>query len=113
MAMSLATTTAVAQTDTRNENATGEQEAAQRWNDYYQSTQVAPAELAARTRAWQRSSDSTKPLAPATAPPRPDAPIGQLGWLVVTLGVLAALVAGLAVLAARFSGGGAPARPAV
>jgi hypothetical protein len=38
MAMSLATTTAVAQTDTRNENATGEQEAAQRWNDYYQST---------------------------------------------------------------------------
>jgi Tfp pilus assembly protein PilV len=144
MAMSLATTAAVAQTHTHDENTTGEQEAAQRWNDYYQSTQVAPAELAARTRAeamrralteqgnyyyhatrsapaehttrtqaWERSSDSTKPTAPATAPPRPDAPIGELSWLVVTLGVLAALVAGLAVLAARFSGGGAPARPAV
>jgi hypothetical protein len=86
---------------------------AEKWNSYYHATRLAPAEHGARTQAWQRSSDSTKPLAPATAPPRPDAPIGQLGWLVVTLGVLAALVAGLAVLAARFSGGGAPARPAV
>ena len=144
MAMSLTTTAAVAQTHTHNENTTGEQEAAQGWDDYHQATQVAPAELAARTRAeatrralaakWndyyhatrlapaehkartqagERSSDSTKPPAPATAPLRPDAPIGELGWLVVVLGVLAALVAGLAVLAARFSGGGTSARPAV
>ena len=143
MAMSLATTAAAAQTHTHDENTAGEQEAAQRWNDY-QSTQVAAAEVAARTRAeamrralaeqwsyyyhaarsapaehttrtqaWERSSDSTTPTAPATALPRPAAPIGELGWLVVTLGVLAALVAGLAALAARFSGGGAPARPAV
>jgi urease accessory protein UreF len=109
MAMSLATTAAVAQTHTHNEHTTGEREAAQRWNDYYHATRLAPAEHKASTQAGERSSDPTK----ATAPPRPDAPIGELGWLVIILGVLTALVAGLAVLAARFSGGGAPARPAV
>jgi hypothetical protein len=111
--MSLAPTAAVAQDHTHHEDTTTEQELAQRWTDYYQSTRVAPAKLDAWTRAWERSTDSTEPPTRATAPPRPDGPNGELAWLIVSLGVLAGLVAGLAVLAARFSGGGPQVRPAV
>ena len=99
VAMSLATPAAIAQTHTHHEDPTTQQELAQRGNDSYPSTQGAPGKLETERRA-----DATEPTAQTTAAP-PDGPTGEAGWLVVSLGVLAAFVAGLAVLAARFSGG--------
>jgi hypothetical protein len=66
-----------------------------------------PAEAVEEFRRGERASQE-QPTAdnptPTPAPPQPDQPTGQLGWLVVSLGGLAAalaLVAGLALLAAR------------
>jgi hypothetical protein len=142
VAMSLAPTAAVAQPHTHDEAPTTEQELAQRWNDYNQSTRVAPAELEAGRRAeaarralaekWDHYYHSTRiPPAELTAraqaragpanateppaqatPARPDGSTEQLGWLIVPLAVLVVLVTGLAVLAARFSGGPLRIRPA-
>jgi hypothetical protein len=96
----------------RGERATQEQPAnddatqralAERWNYYYQSTRVPPAELKARMQAQARSDTSTQPPAQVPAPV-PYAPSGQPGWLVPSLGVLVAalaLVAGVAVMAAK------------
>ena len=73
------------------------------WNYYNQATRVPPAELKAWTQATDDSGTPTATPAPV-APARPAEPTGQPGWLVVSLGVLAAalaVVAGLAVLAAR------------
>jgi hypothetical protein len=143
VAMSLATTAAVAQTHTHHEDPAAQQEAAQRWSDYHQSTRVAPAELEARARAeatrralaerWTYyhhatqvppaelqartqaragAGDSAAAPTRTTVPPLPDGPIGQPGWLAISLGLLVAVIVGLAVLAARFSGGGPRVRPA-
>jgi hypothetical protein len=66
-----------------------------------------PAEAVEEFRRGERASQE-QPTAdnptPTPAPPQPDQPTGQPGWLVVSLGLLAAMlavVAGLAVLAAR------------
>ena len=70
---------------------------------YNQATRMSPAELEAWAQAKDGADTPTTPPAPA-APARPVAPDGQPGWLVVSLGILAAamaVVAGLAVLAAR------------
>jgi hypothetical protein len=139
VAMSLAMTAAVAQTHTHHEDPAAQQEAAQRWNDDHQSTTVAPAELEARTRAeatrralaerwtyyyhatrvppaelqaWAPAGDSAAASTRTTVPPLPDGPIGQPGWLAISLGLLVAIIVGLAVLAARFSDGGPRIRPA-
>jgi hypothetical protein len=139
VALSLAPAAAAAQPHTPSQDTTSQQELAQRWNDYYQSTRVAPAELEAQRRAeatrralaekwnhyyhstrippveleaWERPADATEPPARATAPPRPDGSTEELGWLIIPLAVLAVLVVGLAVLAARFSGGPVRIRPA-
>jgi hypothetical protein len=105
-AMSLATPAAIAQTHTHHMDPTTQQEPARQGNDSDPSTQGAPGEREAEGRA-----DATEPTAQTTAAP-PDGPIGEIGWLVVSLGLLAVFVAGLAVLAARFSGGGPPIRHA-
>jgi hypothetical protein len=84
---------------------------AERWNYYYQSTRVPPAELKAQMQAQARSDNSPETPAQVTAPVRSVEPSGQPVWLVVSLGVLAAvlaLVAGLAVMAARRAGRNAP-----
>jgi hypothetical protein len=106
VAMSLATPAAITQTHTHREGPTTQQELTQRGNDLYPSTRGAPSELEAG-----RPADATESTAQTTTAP-PDGPIGETGWLVVSLGMLAAFVAGLAVLAARFSGGGPPIRHA-
>jgi hypothetical protein len=113
-AMNLAGMTAVAQPDEVSEN----------WNAYNQSTRVPPAELKAQralsdrqayynqaTRlspaeleAWTQANDRAgTPATPPAEVPAPAEPSGEPGWLVVSLGILAAAmaVAGLAVLTAR------------
>ena len=70
---------------------------------YNQATRMSPAELKAWTGANDGADTPTAPTAPV-APARPAEPNGQPGWLVVSLGILAAAmaaVAGLAVLVAR------------
>ncbi len=78
-----------------------QRELAERWTYYYyHATRMSPAELKAWMQAKQRADTAIQPPAPA----RPAQPTGEPGWLVVSLGVLAAalaLVAGLALLAAR------------
>ena len=125
-AMNLAALAAVAQP--KDGDISAQQEVSQGWNDYNQSTRVPPAELQAQreladrqtyynqaTRmspaeleSWSQAGDATDtptaPPAQAPAPARPAEPSGEPGWLVVSLGALAAamtVVAGLAVLAAR------------
>ena len=111
-AMNLAGLTAIAQPTDVSEN----------WNAYNQSTRVPPAELKARQeqsdrwsyynqatrmspadlKAWTQDDD--RPATPASPPAEAPAPSGEPGWLVVSLGILAAAmaaVAGLALLAAR------------
>jgi hypothetical protein len=82
-----------------------QQELAERWNDWhYQATRMSRAQDKAWTPSWQRADNPTSPPAQVPAPVQPAGPNGQPGWLVVSLGVLAAvlaLVAGLAMLAAR------------
>jgi hypothetical protein len=71
---------------------------------YYHATRMSPAELKAWMQAKNRPGTPTEKTIRVPAPVRPDQPIGQPLWLVVTLGVLAAvlaIVAGLALLAAR------------
>jgi hypothetical protein len=71
---------------------------------YYQATRMSPAELKAWLQAKDRPDTSTETPAPVPAPVRPPEPAGQPGWLVVSLGGLAAalaVVAGLAIVAAR------------
>ena len=99
-----------AQQQPANDDAT-QRALAERWNYYYQSTRIPPAELKAQMQAQARSDDSPETPAQVTAPVRSAEPSGQPGWLVVSLGVLAAvlaLVAGLAVMAARRAGRNAP-----
>jgi hypothetical protein len=74
------------------------------WTYYYHATRMSPAELKAWMQAQDRADTSTEPPAPVPTPRRPPEPSGQPGWLVVSLGGLAAVlavVAGLALLAAR------------
>jgi hypothetical protein len=128
-AMSLTAMTAVAQTSDRD--TTTQREVSENWSYYNQATRVPPAELKARMQAdlalqeqsdgWTRYFQATR-MSPATlkvwtqgkdgadAPTAPPAlasaaePSGEPGWLVVSLGILAAamaVVAGLTVLAAR------------
>lgn len=130
VAMNLAGLAAVAQPSAGD--AASQREVSESWNYYNQSTRVPPAELMARTKAdaaqreqsdrwsyynqatrmspaelkaWAQAKDGADtPTAPVTAPARPAEPSGEPGWLVVSLGTLAAalaVVAGLAVLAAR------------
>jgi hypothetical protein len=92
-----------------------QRELSERWAYYYHATRMSPAELQAWLQAQDRAGTSTEPPAPVTAPVRPAEPAGQPGWLVVSLGGLAAvlaLVAGLAVLAARRASRRAQVRPA-
>jgi hypothetical protein len=115
-AMNLAAMTAVAQPTTQDEVAQG-------WNAYNQSTRVPPAELKAQQALEARQSyyNQVTRMSPAELKdwtqtnPRPDTPLptespaparptGEPGWLVVSLGLLAAamaVVAGLALLAAK------------
>jgi hypothetical protein len=79
-------------------------ELAERWTYYYHATRMAPAELKAWMQAQERADASIETPAQAPAPAQPTEPSRQPGWLVVSLGMLAAalaVVAGLAVLAAR------------
>jgi hypothetical protein len=81
-----------------------QRELSDRWTYYNQATRMSPAELKAWTQANDRVDTPTPPPAQAPAPARPAEPTGEPGWLVVSLGILAAamaVVAGLAVLAAR------------
>jgi hypothetical protein len=126
-ALSLAGTAAVAQPN----DETTQQEMAENWNYYQQSTRVPPAELKAQMqtdaaqrelserwtyyyhatrmspaelKAWMQAKVRANTPTYPPAPVRPAEPSGQPDWLVLTLGVLSAalaLVAGLAVLAAR------------
>ena len=122
-AMNLAGMTAVAQpndgdTPTQSENwnsynqstrvppaeLRAQQELSDRWTSYNQATRMSPAELKAWTQANDRAHTPTAPPTQVAAPASPADPSGEPGWLVVSLGVLAAamtLVAGLAMLAAR------------
>jgi hypothetical protein len=80
------------------------QEQSDRWSYYNQATRLSPAELKAWSQAKDRVDTPTPPPAQAPAPARPAEPSGEPGWLVVSLGILAAamaVVAGLAVLVAR------------
>jgi hypothetical protein len=77
-----------------------QRELAERWTYYYHATRMSPAELKAWMQAQQRANTAMQPPAPVPAAE----PSGQPGWLVISLGMLAAalaVVAGLAVLAAR------------
>jgi hypothetical protein len=108
---------------------TTEQELAEQWNYYQQSTRVPPTELKARTqadatqrelserwtyyyhatrmspadlKAWLAQQDTrnlTPPAAQVPAPVQLDQPNGQPTWLVVSLGGLAAVLAVVAGLA--------------
>jgi hypothetical protein len=81
-----------------------QQKLAERWNYYYQATRMSLAELRAWLQAQQRADTGSPPAAQAPGPARPAQPTTQPGWLVVSLGVVAAvlvLVAGLAMLVAR------------
>ena len=81
-----------------------QRELADRWSYYNQATRLSPAELKAWTQAKDRVDTPTAPPAQAPGPARPAEPTGEPGWLVVSLGILAAamaVVAGLALLAAR------------
>jgi hypothetical protein len=81
-----------------------QRELADRWSYYNQATRMSPAELKAWTQAKDHVDTPTAPPAQAPAPARPAEPTGEPGWLVISLGILAAsmaVVAGLAVLAAR------------
>jgi hypothetical protein len=74
------------------------------WTYYDHATRMSPAELKAWMQAKDRANTSTEAPAPVPAPVRPPEPAGQPGWLVVSLGGLAAalaVVAGLAIVAAR------------
>jgi hypothetical protein len=76
----------------------------ERWTYYDHATRMPPAELKAWMQAKDRADTPTEPPAQVPAPVPPVEPSGQPGWLVVSLGGLAAalaLVAGLALLAAR------------
>jgi hypothetical protein len=77
---------------------------ADRWNHYYQSTRMSPAELKAWMQAKERRDTSTQPPAQVPAPVRPAEPSGQPGWLILGLGVLAVVLAlsgGLAAMILR------------
>jgi hypothetical protein len=74
------------------------------WTYYYHATRMSPAGPKAWMQAKDRADTSTETRAPVPAPVRPPEPAGQPGWLVVSLGGLAAalaVVAGLAIVAAR------------
>ena len=80
------------------------QEQSDRWTRYYQATRMSPAALKVWTQGTNGADAPTAPPAQAPAPARPAEPSGDPGWLVVSLGILAAamaVVAGLALLAAR------------
>jgi hypothetical protein len=77
-----------------------QRELSERWTYYYHATQMSPAELKAWLQAKERADNPTQ----VPVPVQPDQPTAQPGWLVVSLGALAAVlafVAGLALLAAR------------
>jgi hypothetical protein len=81
-----------------------QQKLAERWNYYYQATRMSLAELKAWMQAQQRTRNFNPPAAQVPTPLQPDQPTAQPGWLVVSLGALAAVlafVAGLALVAAR------------
>jgi hypothetical protein len=111
-AMNLAGMTAIAQPTDVSENwnaynqstrvppaeLKAQQEQSDRWSYYNQATRMPPADL----NAWTQAND--RPVTPANPPSEAPAPSGDPGWLVVTLGILAAAMAamaGLALLAAR------------
>ena len=118
-AMNLAGMTAVAQPDdgvSENWNSynqstrvppaelKAQRELSDRWTHYNQATRMSPAELEAWTQADDRPDTPTAPPAEVPAPARSAEPSGEPGWLVVSLGILAAAmaaVAGLALLTAR------------
>jgi hypothetical protein len=103
-AVNLVGMTAVAHAQANDQDPTTQRELAENWNYYQQATRVPPAELQAWLQAQDRADTPTEPPAPVPAPRRPPEPSGQPGWLVVSLGGLAAVlavVAGLALLAAR------------
>jgi hypothetical protein len=77
-----------------------QRELAERWTYYYHATRMSPAKL----KSWMEAKQRTDNPTPTPTPLQPDQPTGQPGWLVVSLGALAAvlaLVAGLALVAAR------------
>ena len=108
-----------AQAQTAADDAT-QRALAEKWNYYYQSTRVPPAELKAWMQAQKQptiADDTQRPPTeaevgeswrhPVNVPVRPAEPIGHPVSLVAWLGLLAAvlaLAAGLAVLAVRRAG---------
>jgi hypothetical protein len=81
-----------------------QRELSDRWADYSHATQMPPAEFKAWMQARDRAGTPTEKTVQVPAPVRAVEPSGQLLWLVVALGLLAAalaIVAGLALLAAR------------
>jgi hypothetical protein len=114
-AMNLAGMTAIAQPTDVSENwnaynqstrvppaeLKAQREQSDRWSYYNQATRMSPADLKAWTQADNRP---VTPASPPGPPAEAPAPSGEPGWLVVSLGILAAAmasVAGLALLAAR------------
>jgi hypothetical protein len=84
-------------------------DAVERFRRGERASQEQPTADAALRRllARERSSIPSGTPAQVPAPVQPDEPSGQAGWLVASLGVLAAvlvLIAGLAVLAAKRAG---------
>jgi hypothetical protein len=98
----------VAQASSVNQDTPSQQELAQRWNGYYHSTRMAPAQLETRVEAQGRSDNPTRSPAPLAAPSRQTEATGEVRALVISLAALAALVGvgGLAGLAARRAGRG-------
>ena len=100
-AMSLTTMNAVAQP---SDGTATRREVSENWNYYNQSTRVPPAELKAWAQGQNGADAPAAPPADAPALTQPAEPSGEPGWLVISLGILAAamaVVAGLAGLAAK------------
>jgi carbohydrate-binding DOMON domain-containing protein len=112
-AMNLAAMTAVAQAQATNEAKDArrpptERQVGETWRHGQAATPEQTAADAALQRQLARERFSIPSATPAQVPaPVPDEPSGQPGWLVASLGVLAAALAlagGLAVLAAKRAG---------
>jgi hypothetical protein len=112
-AMNLAGLTAVAQAQATNEAKDARQPPSERQvGETWRHGQVASSEQTAADAALQRQLARERHSVPGGTPaqvptPVPDEPSGTPGWLLASLGVLAAALAlagGLAVLAARRAG---------
>jgi hypothetical protein len=112
-AMNLAGMTAVAHAQSTNEatdarRPPSERQVGESWRKHQAATPEQTAADAALRRQLARERHSIPSGTPAQLPaPAPDEPNGQPGWLLASLGVLAAALAlagGLAVLAAKRAG---------